>query len=438
MRRIIRRAADRSTPIAATGIRSRRSPTTPRRRCASRCRTKQRRAVGRRRRRRPAGEHRSPRQHVRDARPARRRVSRRSRVRTSRARYFAVAPIGSRRRRRRRRRRAVDPGSAGRTPVTAAAVRRRQPAVRSTPRPRARRTQPLAQRGILGVYADAPRRLCRIRASRSRSSTIRCRAGTAPRTSRCCTSRCRRRPTRGANDPVSFDELPAVLPRARARASVLGQARSAGRTITSSGSAKASRSTSPLLYAERSRRADTFDDILRQMRRTAIAYADHGPIWLGYRLGHLQGDSRVFRALVYNKSAIVLHMLRRLTGRRRVLPRPAALLRAVALHEDRAPATCRSAFEAESGQPLDRFFERWICDGGDAATVRARVEARDGRPVSVRIDADRPARRRVTVTVTRRPTRAGGDRRATSSSRCRAGATSSSLPGDGHAARASS
>ena len=39
-----------------------------------------------------------------------------------------------------------------------------------------------------------------------------------------------------------------------------------------------------------------------------------GPIYLGYRLGHIRAERPVFRSLVYNKSAIVLHMLRRLVG----------------------------------------------------------------------------------------------------------------------------
>ena len=70
------------------------------------------------------------------------------------------------------------------------------------------------------------------------------------------------------------------------------------------------------LYAEKSRGATTFAGILRQMRRTAIAYSPEGPIYLGYRLGHIRGEDRVFRAVVYNKGAMVLHMLRRLVGDR--------------------------------------------------------------------------------------------------------------------------
>ena len=68
------------------------------------------------------------------------------------------------------------------------------------------------------------------------------------------------------------------------------------------------------MYAERERGAETFTGVIRQMRRWAIEMSPQGPVYLGYRLGHIKGDSRVFRALVYNKGAMVLHMLRRLVG----------------------------------------------------------------------------------------------------------------------------
>ena len=54
--------------------------------------------------------------------------------------------------------------------------------------------------------------------------------------------------------------------------------------------------------------------MLRQMRRWAIEQSPQGPVYLGYRLGHIKAEGRVFRALVYNKGAMVLHMLRRLIG----------------------------------------------------------------------------------------------------------------------------
>ena len=50
------------------------------------------------------------------------------------------------------------------------------------------------------------------------------------------------------------------------------------------------------------------------MRRWAIDQSDQGPVYLGYRLGHIRNDGRIFRALVYNKGALTLHMLRKLIG----------------------------------------------------------------------------------------------------------------------------
>ena len=99
--------------------------------------------------------------------------------------------------------------------------------------------------------------------------------------------------------------------------------------------------------------------MLKQLRRWGMEATDQGPIYLGYRLGHIRGESRVFRALVYNKSAAVLHMLRRLVG-------DDAFFRGVRrfYRESRfrrwAPQDFRAAMENGTGRSLERFFERWI------------------------------------------------------------------------------
>ena len=113
------------------------------------------------------------------------------------------------------------------------------------------------------------------------------------------------------------------------------------------------------LYAQHLRGDDRFANMLRQFRRFALQQSDEGPIYLGYRLGHIRGDSRVFRALVYNKSAAVLHMLRRLIGDDRFFHGmrrfyDSSRFRKVGTEEFRA------AMEAETGHSLERFFERWI------------------------------------------------------------------------------
>ena len=113
------------------------------------------------------------------------------------------------------------------------------------------------------------------------------------------------------------------------------------------------------LYAQKTRGDRTFSDMLRQFRRWTLDESDQGPVYLGYRLGLLKNDLRVFRAIVYNKGAGVLHMLRRLLGdqvffdglRRFYLERR---------HQKAGTDDFERAMEAASGRVLDRFFERWI------------------------------------------------------------------------------
>ncbi len=115
------------------------------------------------------------------------------------------------------------------------------------------------------------------------------------------------------------------------------------------------------LYAERDGGPKAFTDILRQMRRWAMRHSDEGPIYLGYRLGHLTNETRVYRALVYNKGAMVLHMLRGLVGDDVFF---AGLRRFYHQWRFQRAGTdaLQLAFEIESGQSLGRFFDRWIHD----------------------------------------------------------------------------
>lgn len=113
------------------------------------------------------------------------------------------------------------------------------------------------------------------------------------------------------------------------------------------------------LYAQHQRGDDTFAGIMRQCRRWAMATSDQGPIHLGYRLGHIRGETRVFRALIYNKSAAVLHMLRRLVGDEDFFRGLRRFYRASRFRKA-GTEDFRAAMEAETGRSLERFFERWI------------------------------------------------------------------------------
>ena len=113
------------------------------------------------------------------------------------------------------------------------------------------------------------------------------------------------------------------------------------------------------LYANETRGEEAFQNMLRQFRKWALSESEEGPVYLGYRLGHIERKPRVFRALVYNKGAAVLHMLRRLVGDETFF---SALRRFYREQKFRKAGTedLQRAFEAESGRPLQRFFDRWI------------------------------------------------------------------------------
>ncbi len=112
------------------------------------------------------------------------------------------------------------------------------------------------------------------------------------------------------------------------------------------------------MYLEHSK-PEAFPGVLRQMYRSALDASDQGPVWLGYRLGHLKNDGRVFRSVVYNKGALVLHMLRRLVGDQ-TFTRGLQRFYGASRFRRVGTADLRSAFEAESGRSLESFFERWI------------------------------------------------------------------------------
>ena len=115
------------------------------------------------------------------------------------------------------------------------------------------------------------------------------------------------------------------------------------------------------LYVQKDGGETAFQAVLKQMREWSTRHSDDGPVYLGYRLGHIEGDARVYRALVYNKGAMVLHMLRRLIGDDAFfngLRRYYSEMR----FEKAGTDDLIRAFEAESVRSLEGFFDQWIHD----------------------------------------------------------------------------
>jgi hypothetical protein len=129
------------------------------------------------------------------------------------------------------------------------------------------------------------------------------------------------------------------------------------------------------LYAEHERGPETFQTMVRQMRRFAIEMSPQGPVYLGYRLGHLKGDSRVFRALVYDKGAMVLHMLRHLVGDEAFFSGLRDFYRTWR-YKKAGTDDFRASMERATGRKLERYFDRWIYGNGiPTLRMTSKVEA---------------------------------------------------------------
>jgi aminopeptidase N len=126
------------------------------------------------------------------------------------------------------------------------------------------------------------------------------------------------------------------------------------------------------LWTRHSEGDDAFQDVLERMGRWALRMTDKGPISLGYRLGHLKEDPQIFRAIVYDKGAYVLHMLRRIVGDDAFR---AATRAFQAAHRFQKTGTddLREALEKASGRDLRSYFDAWV---RGTALPRLRVASR--------------------------------------------------------------
>ena len=115
------------------------------------------------------------------------------------------------------------------------------------------------------------------------------------------------------------------------------------------------------LYADHQNGDDTFEDVIAQMQNWSLRHSDQGPVYLGNRLGRIENEPRVFRALVYNKGALVLHMLRRTLGDDAFFDGLRRFYFEMRFRKAGTDDLIR-AFETVSGRSLGDFFERWIHD----------------------------------------------------------------------------
>ena len=113
------------------------------------------------------------------------------------------------------------------------------------------------------------------------------------------------------------------------------------------------------LWMRHSRGEEAFENVLRRLGRWALRENAEGPIHLGHRLGHVAGNPQIYRAIVYNKGAYVLHMLRGIVGDDAFRQAARSLqeshrFRKIGTHD------VQEALEQVSGKQLGPYFQEWV------------------------------------------------------------------------------
>jgi hypothetical protein len=169
-----------------------------------------------------------------------------------------------------------------------------------------------------------------------------------------------------------------------------------------------------LLWLREALGEDAMREALARMERWVRRYAGAGPISLGYRLGRLKQDPKAYRAIVYDKGAYVLHMLRGLVGDEAFKTALGSLL---SNHRYSKVGTddLREALEAAAGRELAPYVEEWVRGtrlprlqvshasaaregGGYRTWVTVQAEGLPGPvPLAIAVDGDGREPRRVTL-----------------------------------------
>lgn len=177
------------------------------------------------------------------------------------------------------------------------------------------------------------------------------------------------------------------------------------------------------LQTRRKDNARYFDMLDRWKASIMLRRGDPLPIWLGHRVV-TANTGNDYSAIVYQKGAWVMHMLRILLldlGTMSEDRFTAAMRRFYAAHTGGAASTAdlQRAFEASTGQPMGWFFEQWVygtgiptyrvawqaAEGGGAWQVRLRIRQEKVPdtflayvPVKVELANGQTARFRIKVT----------------------------------------
>jgi hypothetical protein len=160
------------------------------------------------------------------------------------------------------------------------------------------------------------------------------------------------------DDPASFSDVPGFFLAHELAHQWWGHG-VAGENYHERWISEASAQYAAALWTRESLGEEVFRDVLARMGRWALRMSDKGPIHLGYRLGHLRDDPQIYRAIVYDKGAYVLHMLRGLVGED-AFRRGLKAFQAGHRFAKAGTNDLRQALEASSAMDLSPYFRAWV------------------------------------------------------------------------------
>jgi Peptidase family M1 domain len=113
------------------------------------------------------------------------------------------------------------------------------------------------------------------------------------------------------------------------------------------------------LWTRHDRGEEAFQTVLKRLSRWALRQNDEGPIHLGHRLGHVVGNAQIYRSIVYDKGAYVLHMLRGIVGEE-AFRKGVRALQAEHRFGKVGTADLQAALQQASGKDLHAYFDAWV------------------------------------------------------------------------------
>ena len=101
-----------------------------------------------------------------------------------------------------------------------------------------------------------------------------------------------------------------------------------------------------------------FEKILKDMSKSVKKYYEYGPIAYGKRIGNWEGKPNAYFSIIYNKSALILYMLKELMGEKEFFLRVKNILK---IYKYSSISTATVIYNLTKKKPLlNKFLRDWV------------------------------------------------------------------------------